>query len=282
VSGTVTLDASASDTASPVGQLQYELTGGSFNDTVIANATQSPYGWVGFWNDATAPNGTYTLQSVATDANGNVATSPGVTIVVDNPPPTTSVLTPADGASVSGSQVVLNASASAPAGLAKVQYELSGGPDNGTVIATATSTKYGWVGFWNATTVPNGTYTLQSVATAANGTVATSPGVTIVVDNPLPTTSVLIPAAGASVSGSQVLLDASASAPAGLTKVQYELTGGSDNDTVIATGTATEYGWVGFWNASMVPNGTYTLQSVATAANGNVGTSPGVTIVVDN
>ena len=52
-----------------------------------------------------------------------------------------------------------------------------------------------------------------------------------------------------------------------------------------ATATATEYGWLCLWNASTVPNGTYTLQSVATDTGGDVGTSPtspGVTIVVDN
>ena len=282
LSGTVTLDASASDSASPIGQLHYVLTGGSLNDAVIANATETEYGWVGFWNASTVPNGTYTLQSVATDTDGNVGTSPGVTVVVDNPPPTTSVLIPAAGASVSGSQVVLDASASDPAGVAKVQYELIGGSYNDTVIANATATEYGWLALWNASTVPNGTYTLQSVATDTDGNVGTSPGVTVVVDNPPPTTSVLIPAAGASVSGSQVVLDASASDPAGVAKVQYELIGGSYNDTVIANATATEYGWLALWNASTVPNGTYTLQSVATDAGGNVGTSPGVTVVVDN
>jgi hypothetical protein len=86
LSGTVTLDASASDTASPIGQLQYELTGGSYNDTVIANAnaTATEYGWLGLWNASTVPNGTYSLQSVATDTDSNVGTSPSVTIVVDN------------------------------------------------------------------------------------------------------------------------------------------------------------------------------------------------------
>src|SRR6516162_5221986 len=47
-----------------------------------------------------------------------------------------------------------------------------------------------WVGvdtFWDSTTVPNDTYTLQSVAFDAAGNAAPSTGVTIVVNNPSPT-----------------------------------------------------------------------------------------------
>ena len=43
------------------------------------------FGW-GFynWNTASVPNGTYTLNSVATDPAGNVGRSPGVTITARN------------------------------------------------------------------------------------------------------------------------------------------------------------------------------------------------------
>ena len=55
-----------------------------------------------------------------------------------------------------------------------------------------------------------------------------------------PTTSVLVPSSGATVSGTGVVLDASASA--GVTRVQFELTGGSLSDSVIATATVTQDG----------------------------------------
>ena len=68
------------------------------------------------------PNGTYTLQSEASDGAGYQGVSTGVTVVVDNPPPTTSVLVPSSGASVSGTQVTLDASASLNVGVTKVQF----------------------------------------------------------------------------------------------------------------------------------------------------------------
>ena len=125
----------------------------------------------------------------------------------------------------------------------------------------------------------DGTYTLQSVASYAGGVSGPSPGITITVANTPPTSAVVVPSVGSSVSGTQVL-DASASS--GVTQVQYELTGGSLTDSVIATATATVYGWLATWNTTAVPNGTYTLQSVASYAGGVSGPSPGITITVAN
>ena len=68
--------------------------------------------------------------------------------------------------------------------MTQVQYELTGGTLNHAVIATATPTIYGWTASWNTTTVPNGTYTLQSVASYGGEVSGTSPGITITVANP--------------------------------------------------------------------------------------------------
>lgn len=67
-----------------------------------------------------------------------------------------------------------------------------------------------------------------------------------------------------------------------MTKVQYELSGGGLTDSVIATATPTIFGWLAAWNTTTVPNGTYTLQSVASYTGGVSGASPGVTITVTN
>jgi hypothetical protein len=39
------------------------------------------------------------------------------------------------------------------------------------------------IALWNTTDVPNGAYTLQSVATQTGGTTATSPGITVTLAN---------------------------------------------------------------------------------------------------
>jgi hypothetical protein len=183
VTGTQTLDATANDFASPISQVQYVLTGGSLNDAVIDTvSTPTPYGWVGSFQTASVPSGTYTLQSVVTDAAGNVAYSPGVTINVTNVP-ATAVSVPSNGSSVSGSKVALDATASDLSKITKVTFHLTGGSLNGALIATAIPTLVGWAATWDSTTVPNGTYKLRSQARDAVGVWALSPPITVKVAN---------------------------------------------------------------------------------------------------
>ena len=98
------------------------------------------------------------------------------------PPPTTSVIKPSNGSTVSGTDQGLDALASA--GVTQVQYVLTGGTLNHSVIATLTSpTIYGWTASWDTTTVPNGVYTLQSVASYGAEVSGTSSPITITVRN---------------------------------------------------------------------------------------------------
>ena len=82
---------------------------------------------------------------------------------------------------------VLDASATPGVTVSGVQFELSGGSLSDQVVGTATPTPYGWIAEWDTTTVSNGTYTLQSVATAtanfSSTITATSPGITVTVNN---------------------------------------------------------------------------------------------------
>ena len=98
-----------------------------------------------------------------------------------NPPPTTSVVIPSNGATLSGS-TFLDASAT---NATSVEFQLFGGIYGfyGPIICTATPTYYGWLCNWNTTTVPNGSYLLSSVAFNSAGS-AFSSGVNITVSNP--------------------------------------------------------------------------------------------------
>jgi len=149
----------------------------------------------------------------------------------------------------------------------------------GKMIGTATSTAYGWVYSWNTTTVPNASYALLSEAFGPGGS-AFSSGVSITVSNrPPPTTTVLVPASGATLSGTTTL-DASAS---NATSVEFWILGGSYGYTgkMIGTATSTAYGWVYSWRTTTVPNASYSLLSEAFGAGGN-SYSAGVSITVKN
>jgi hypothetical protein len=94
-------------------------------------------------------------------------------------------------------------------------------------------------------------------------------------------TTVHRPANGSTLSGTK-LLDAGASDYAKITKVDFYLTGGPLGHTLIGTGSQTLYGWITMWNTTEVPDGTYSLQSVAYDSVGRSSHSKAITITVDN
>ena len=110
---------------------------------------------------------------------------------------------PSNGATLSGS-TLLDASAS---NATSVEFQLFGGVYGfyAPILCTATPTYYGWLCSWNTTTVPNGSYYLCLRPLASSGS-AFSSGVSITVSNP-PTTSVLLPSNGATLSGTAALLN---------------------------------------------------------------------------
>jgi hypothetical protein len=97
-----------------------------------------------------------------------------------------------------------------------------------------------------------------------------------------PTTSVVIPSNGATLSGTAAQLDASASDNVKVSRVEFHLTGGNYNDAFIGVASSTRYGWILHWNTTSVPNGAYTLNSVAYDPAGNAGRSANVTVTVRN
>ena len=250
--GRATFTAAASGNPSPTVQWQNSTDGGST------------------WSDISgATSTTYTIASVTSSDIGNEfravftngrgsATTNAATL----DPPTTSVLIPSNGTTLSGS-TYLDASAS---NATSVKFLLFGGiyGYNAPVLCTAISTEYGWLCSWNTSSVPNGSYVLVSQASNSSGN-SYSSGVSITINNP--TTSVLIPSSGTTLSGS-TYLDASAS---NATSVEFRLFGGSYgyNAPVLCTATTTAYGWLCSWNTTTVPNGSYALLSEAFGPGGS-------------
>jgi uncharacterized protein YjbI with pentapeptide repeats len=133
-----------------------------------------------------------TVTCQVLDTNGGVATGTFQVTVQPTTQYFTRVLVPSNGAVLAGAPF-LDAGAGDALGVTKVVFELSGGTLSDKVIATATPTLFGWLAKWNTTTVPNGSYSLESVATDAAANTDTSTPITITVNNPAPTTTVLIP-----------------------------------------------------------------------------------------
>jgi hypothetical protein len=175
VSGSISISANASDNVGVVG-VQFQLDGtnlGAEDTTALYSVS---------WNTTTAGNGAHTLSAIARDAAGNKATaSVSVTVSNDTTPPTVSMTSPANGASVSGT-ITVSATASDNVGVAGVQFQLDGVNLGVQDTASPYSTS------WNSTTVANGSHTLSAIARDAAGNKTTAT-VTITVSNVPPTSA---------------------------------------------------------------------------------------------
>jgi tRNA (mo5U34)-methyltransferase len=98
-----------------------------------------------------------------------------------------------------------------------------------------------------------------------------------------PTTEVLIPRAGDTLSGT-ITLDASAHCDVvEVSRVEFHLTGVGSDDALIASAAPTMYGWISLWDTTSVRNGSYALSSLAfDSAGNNSHRSEKVTITVQN
>jgi hypothetical protein len=170
VSGTRTVTATATDNVGVVG-VQFKRNGQNLG----AEDTTGPYSTS--WNTLLVANGTHTLTAVARDAAGNVRTSAAVSVIVNNPDttlPTVSITAPANGATVSGTQLV-SAIANDNNAVVGVQFKL----DGANLGAEDTASPYSVT--WNTAQTTLGAHTLTAVARDAAGNVRTSAPVSVTV-----------------------------------------------------------------------------------------------------
>ena len=265
VAGTINVTANATDNVGVAG-VQFLLDGANLGTEDVA----SPYSIS--WNTATSTNGSYTLTAVARDAAGNTTTSAGVVVTVINgidiQAPTVNITAPAAG-NVSGT-VNVTANASDNIGVSGVQFKLNGVNLGAEDISAPYSVS------WNTTTSANGPDTLTAVARDAAGNTTTSAEVVVTVNNDIlaPSVSITAPPAG-NVAGT-INVTANASDNVGVVGVQFLLNGANLGTEDVSSPYSIS------WNTTTSTNGSYTLTAVARDAAGNITTSAGVVVTVNN
>ncbi len=225
---------------------------------------------LGFWPNQ--PSSNYfagTLDEVAVydapltpaqiDAHYTASGRSGPDIV----PPTTAISSPVDGANVSTGSVPVTATASDNVGVTAVDLQV-----DGSTVATDTSAPYNFT--WTATAGP---HTLRTVAHDAAGNTGNSADVHVTASAPdttPPTTAITSPNAGDSVYG-PTTVTATASDDTGVTSVSLLVDG-----STVGTDTSAPYSFT--WSATDV--GSHTLQTVASDAAGNTGSSTPISVTV--
>jgi hypothetical protein len=237
-------------------------TSTSATDTGVANGTYCYY----VESDSLLPP--LTAYSAGAPATVNVDTTPPVA--------NTPVVTPAN--PVSG-LATITASSDDPTATNQLYLGTTGCDISGTPITSP----------WNSASVVDGTYLICNVATdqsPAHNVSAPSAPATVIVDNTLPTGSVVTPAAGAFVRGTTFALTAAVADASGIRNVQWQrsntLAGTYVN--IGAAVTAPANGYARAWNttAGAVGEGADFIRMLVTDNAGNITTTAGTPVTVDN
>ena len=262
VSGTITLQATATDNVEVVG-VQFLLNGTNLENEV----TSAP--WDLTWDTTTEVPGTYMVSALARDAAGNTATAPEIMIAIETPPaPVTFPLTVTLNGTGNGSV------SSAPAGLSCPGTCTADFLENDQVTLTAMtdadSTFEGWNGAGCSGTGTCIVTMTQAESVTANFSLLPPPPP----DNEAPLVSIFAPSNGAIITGG-ISITASASDNVGVVGVQFLLDGAALGAEL------TNSPWTMLWHSSLEVPGIYTLGAQARDAAGNVAFASEIVVTVE-
>ena len=187
--------------------------------------------WSYSWTPDTA--GAISVLSRAADDSGNLGAATSITVNVssnpDTTPPTVSVTSPANNATVVGS-IPVTADATDNFGVVGVQFRLNGA----NLGLEDTAAPYEIT--WNTLTSANGTYALTATARDAAGNQSTSPAVNVTINNPIDTTPPTVVTVSPADGATGVALNSTVTVtfsedmdPATITGGTFELRDGANN-----------------------------------------------------
>jgi thermitase len=184
-------------------------------------------------------------------------------VIPDTTAPSVSISSPANGSTVAGT-VNVNLSSSDNVAVTRTELFINGSLFGSSTTASASFS-------WDTTAFADGTYSLEARAyDAANNigtrTISVTVRNTVVADTTAPTVSIISPTNGARLKGRSVNVDVRATDNVAVTRVELFI-----NGSFFGASTSSSPRFV--WNIGRIPNGTYTLQSFAYDAAGNIGAS---------
>jgi hypothetical protein len=150
----------------------YEVTGAIVTANIqrapnglVANQLGAGYETAGFIRRMA---GFARMHRLALFSTTGVAAYARQSLPVNRTPPTTSLVKPPAGETLRGN-VFLLATASDFFGISKVEFILNGQNGHSTILSPGAKIPYGWLGAWDTRTVPDGAYSIRSIAYAPGG-----------------------------------------------------------------------------------------------------------------
>lgn len=271
-------------------EVQTQVTSGSgsiarvdytVNGSEIGSAVVAPYRLT--WNTAGLAAGAYEITAIAYDNSNPARTgAASISLTVLGSPVVVAFTAPGASGRVvdQGATVTLSATASAPAGIARVQFSA-----NGSVIGTATTATGGVYSVnWNTSGRDLDLYDIVATAydRAAPAHLA-SAAIQIQVKAPalpVPTVAIDSPTAGASVTWNMYVNVRAQAQAAGARITRIDVTFGSLSRVVAGNGTAAASGTVAF-DTTAIADGNHDITAIATDTNGRQASAT-VTVKVAN
>lgn len=237
--------------------------------TYLGFDTTAPYSRT--WNASGAGPGTNHVIKIEAIDNANNSTFRTITVTMegtDATPPTASITSPADGATVSGT-VAFNATASDAGGIQKVRFWAGSTYLGFDSVAPYTRN-------WDTSTAVAGPVTLriEAIDNANNSTFETIVVTKTSTDVTPPTVTGTTPVDGATVSG-VVTLSATATDAGGLQKLRFWV-----DSTYLGYDSTSPYQRT--WNTTALPNGDYVVKVQAVDLANNESVIYEVTVTVAN
>ena len=255
--------------------LNEDLTGANLSGTNLTNAHAEEANFSGDTLAGANLTDANVAGAVLNNANLTGAVLTGTTFAATNPLPSspTPIVAQLFRATVTGTILV-------PSNQTVPATSQAGAVVTWSAPSEPLSLSFGACSSASGSTIPLFGSTVTCQITDGDGDVATGTFQVYVTPTTQWFTRVLVPSAGAVLTGTPYLDAAAGDAP-GVTKVVFELTGGAFNHQVIATATPTLFGWLAQWNTTGVPYGSYSIQSVATDKVNTTDTSTPVSVIVN-
>ncbi|GEM_PF-4308999 len=177
---------------------------------------------------------------------------------------------------VNNGSILLDASASDNVAVTKLDFY-----SNNNFLGTSSCGIFGCVYTWNTANVADGKYDITAKAYDAAGNVGISNPVTLFVlnhgDSIMPTTNLIIPAANAIQTGSNVQADAIANDNIAVIKVDIYVDGNYQCTTYL-----TYFGYICYWDSTKKGDGTHSVTSQAYDEVNNMTKSAPISVTVVN
>jgi hypothetical protein len=288
LSGIATFVASTNVAA---GSLVFTLRSASNPDAApVASVSAAPAtgntAWTASLDTATVPNGNYALSAHATKDAVVAASAPtGVSVLNASAggtePVAFTVTLPVAGAHLAGT-VSLSATANQPIdGFTFIVESAASASAKQTIAASGNGAKTVWNAAWDTSSLPNGTYTMQTSAVKGGHETHGAP-VAFAVANASVSVSVTSPATGSTVSGTKEITIAAVPAAASVSVKIASVGDPAFASTRTAAFDASRHAWAVQWNTADFPNGGYRLEAKAVGDDGRDFFAGPVTVNVSN